>query len=162
MQHAPLQRRSSRRQFLQRLAHGAAGAGVLMPLWDAIASSGDVAKAYPDEQLSLDAYTKGRVKAGDEITTDNVEHVRDLLDTIRYEQVAKMGRRLRVAPTTTDILRLSPWEYVEATLRNSGQARFDERGNVVTLQGKPWIGGSPFPNPQTAIEYFAGLTLSWG
>jgi Protein of unknown function (DUF1329) len=135
---------------------------VLMPLWEAIASSGDVSKAYPDELLSLDAYTRGRVKAGDEITADNVEHVRDLLDTIRYEQVARMGRRLRVAPTTTDVLRLSPWEYVEATLRNSGQARFDERGNVVTLQGKPWIGGSPFPNPQTAIEYFAGLTLSWG
>jgi hypothetical protein len=138
------------------------GAGLLMPLWDAIAGTGDVARAYPDELLSLDAYTKGRIQAGDEIHAGNVEHVRDLLDTIRYEQVARMGRRLRVAPTTTDVLRLSPWEYVEATLRNRGQARFDARGNVVTLEGKPWIGGSPFPSPESAVEYFAGLTLSWG
>ena len=113
---------------------------MLMPLWEAIARSGDVSKAYPDELLSLDAYTKGRVKAGDEITADNVEHVRDLLDTIRYEQVAKMGRRLRVAPTTTDVLRLSPWEYVEATLRRMADSLFakvrEEGHSVRTLTVK--------------------------
>ena len=144
------------------MARGMAGAGVLMPLWDAIASTGDVSRAYPDEFLSIEAYTGGRISTGDEITADNVEHVRELLDSIKYAQIAKLGRRLRVVPTTTDVMNLSPWEYVEATLRNRGLARFDDRGNVVTADGKPWIGGNPFPAPQAAVEYFAGLTLSWG
>lgn len=155
-------RARSRRRFLRGLAGGALGAGVLVPLWQVIAQTGDVSAAYPDELLSLDAYTKGRIKAGDEINADNVEQVRSLLDPIRYEQVAHLGRRLRVAPTTTDIYRLSPWEYIEATLRNQGKARLDAQGNVVTTDGRPWIGGNPFPAPQSALEYFAGLTLSWG
>jgi Protein of unknown function (DUF1329) len=154
--------RMERRRFLRAVATGVASAGVLLPLWEAIAATGEISTAYPDELLSLDAWTRGKVAAGGEISAANVEHVRDLLDPIRYEQVAKMGRRLRVVPTTTEIHRLSPWEYVEATLRNRGQARFDGRGNVVAADGKPWIGGNPFPAPQSAVEYFAGLTLSWG
>ena len=152
----------SRRHFLQQAARGVVSAGVLMPLWQALAQSGDISKAYPDELLSIEGYTKGRIKTGDEITAANVELVKDLLEPIKYVQVAKMGRRLRVAKTTTELMRLSPWEYLEATLRNQGQARFDQRGNVVTAEGKPWIGGNPFPVPQSAVELFAGLTLSWG
>jgi hypothetical protein len=152
----------SRRHFLTQLRNGVLAAGVLAPLFDTIAASGEITKAYPEELLSIEAYTAGRIKAGDEITADNVEHVRDLLEPIKYAQVADMGRRLRVARTTTDIMRLSPWEYLEATVRNRGLARFDDRGNVVTGDGKPWIGGNPFPDPKTALEVFAGLTLSWG
>ena len=153
----------SRRHFLRKLATGVAGAGVLMPLWDAIAATGDISKAYPDELLSIEAYTKGRIKPGDEISAANVESVKDLLEPIKYAQIATMGRRLKVAKTTTDIMRLSPWEYLEATVRNRGQAKFDARGNVVAgADGKPWIGGNPFPDSQSAIELFAGLTLSWG
>jgi hypothetical protein len=152
----------SRRHFLAQLRNGVLAAGVLAPLFDTIAASGEITKAYPEELLSIEAYTAGRIKAGDEITADNVEHVRDLLEPIKYAQVADMGRRLHVARTTTDIMRLSPWEYLEATFSNRGLARFDDRGNVVTGDGKPWIGGNPFPDPKTALEVFAGLTLSWG
>ena len=152
----------SRRKFLQDAARGVLGTGVLMPLWPAIASSGDISGAYPDELLSIDAYTRGRIATGDEITADNVEYVRDLLEPIRYEQIRTMGRRLRVAPTTTDIMRLSPWEYIEATLRNAGKARFDDNGNVVAPDGRPWVGGNPFPDPKQGIELFAAQTLSWG
>lgn len=152
----------SRRHFLRGLAQAAVGAGVLMPLWEAIARDGDASAAYPDELRSIEGYTRGRIKAGDEITAANVEHVRDLLEPIKYEQIARLGRRLRIAPTTTDIMRLSPWEYLEASLRNRGKARFDARGNVVTAEGRPWIGGNPFPDGATALELFAGLTLSWG
>jgi hypothetical protein len=148
---------STRRRFLKAMACGA-----LMPAWQAIAASGDVSRAYPDELLSLEAYTRGAIKAGDQIDAGNVELVRNLLDPIRYQQISRMGRRLRVAATTTDVMKLSPWEYIEATLRNQGQARFDANGNVVTRDGQPWIGGNPFPAPQSAVEYFAGLTLSWG
>lgn len=152
----------SRRAFLDALLKGAAGAGLLMPLWPLLAAEGDASKAYPDELRSLDAWTKGRIKAGDFIDAGNVELVKELLTPAVYLQVSKMGRRLKVAPTTTDIMRLSPWEYLEATLRHQGQAQFDARGNVVTRDGKPWIGGNPFPDPKNALELFASLTLSWG
>lgn len=157
----------SRRHFLKAVGGSCAsaamtGGGVLMPLWDAIARDGDVSKAYPDELLSIESYTKGKIRAGDEIDASNVELVKELLEPIKYAQIKTLGRRLKMVPTTTDIMRLSPWEYIEATLRNQGEGRFDRDGNVVTREGKPWIGGNPFPNPQSAIEMFAGLTLSWG
>lgn len=153
----------SRRKFLAEARSGLFSAGVLAPLSTVIAAIGDVSKAYPDELLSIEVYTKGRIKPGDEITSSNVEAVRDLLDPVRYEQIAKNGRRLRMAKTTTDVMRLSPWEYIEATLRNAGKAGFDARGNVINqVDGQPWIGGNPFPNPKSAVEIFAAQTLSWG
>ena len=154
--------RMHRRHFLANTARAVAGAGVLMPLWKAIAANGDITRAYPDELLSIEAYTKGRIKPGDTIDASNVEHVADLFEPVALEQIREMGRRVRIAPTTTDIMRLSPWEYMEATLRNRGRARFNDKGNVVTDDGSPWIGGHPFPDARTALELFAGLTLSWG
>lgn len=151
-----------RRHFLKSVAAGVFGGGVLMPVWDAIANTGDPSKAYPDELLSIEGYTKGRINTGDEITADNVDLVKELLEPIKYQQIKTMGRRLKIVPTTRDIMRLSPWEYMEATLKNAGQARFDDRGNIVTLQGKPWIGGTPFPNATSALELYAGLTMTWG
>ncbi|GAC1623430.1 MAG: hypothetical protein NVS9B10_08430 [Nevskia sp.] len=153
----------SRRHFLKQAAAGTFSAGVLMPAWDAIAQNGDVSKAYPDELLSIEGYTKGRIKTGDMITSANVELVKDLLEPIRYEQILKQGRKLRIVKTTTDVMKLSPWEYIEATLKNAGKGRFDAAGNnVVNVDGQPWIGGNPFPNPKTGIELFAAQTLSWG
>ena len=155
-------RHYSRREFMRRLAQGAASAGLLMPVWKAIAQHGDVARAYPDELLSIDEYTKGAINTGDTIDASNVEHVKDLLEPIRYEQIKNLGRKFGTVPTTTDPMRLSPWEYVEATLSNVGKARFDDSGNVVAPDGQPWIGGSPFPDPKTAKEHYANQVLSWG
>lgn len=153
----------SRRKFLRDAGLGVLSTGVLAPLGKTMADTGEISKAYPDELLSIDAYTKGKIKTGDEITAANVEHVKDLLEPIRYEQILKHGRKLKVVKTTKDIMRLSPREYIEATLKNAGKAKFDERGNVVNAaDGKPWIGGNPFPDPKSGIELFAAQTLSWG
>ena len=152
----------SRRHFLRQMGSGMLATGVLAPLWPTIAASGSIEGAYPDELLSLEAFTGGKISAGDIIDSGNVELVKDLLDPIQFTQVSQMGRVLKVRPTTTDIMKLSPWEYIEATLRNQGQAVFADDGNVVTREGKPWIGGNPFPDPKSAIEVFAGITLSWG
>lgn len=152
----------SRRVFLDRLARGIVASGVLSPLGRVLADSGDSTAAYPDELRSIEEYSRGRLAVGDYVDAGNVEQVRELLDPIRYEQVASMGRRLRLRAATTELMRLGPWDYTEASLRHRGQARFDERGNVVTRDGQPWIGGNPFPEPTSAIEYFAGLTLNWG
>ncbi|MGQ0619816.1 MAG: DUF1329 domain-containing protein [Panacagrimonas sp.] len=152
----------SRRKFLTDAGRGVLATGVLAPLAQTIAATGDISKAYPDELLSIEGYTKGRIKTGDFITSANVEQVKNLLEPIRYEQILKHGRKLKVVKTTTDVMRLSPWEYIEATLANSGKGRFDEKGNVVGPDGGPWIGGHPFPDPKTGLELFAGQTLSWG
>lgn len=153
-----------RRKLLEKMAYGAASAGVLTPLWPMIAkaSTGDISKAYPDELLSIEAYTKGSIKPGDVVTADNVEHVKELLDPIAYEQVKTMGRRINIVESTTDISKLYPHEYLEATLRNGGKAQISDTGNVVTADGGPWIGGNPFPEPSTGLEAIANLTMSWG
>ncbi|MDP2123278.1 MAG: DUF1329 domain-containing protein [Parvibaculum sp.] len=152
----------SRRLFLERLAAGVVSLGVTSPLWPVLAATGDASSAYPDELLSIEAYTKGAISTGGRIDAGNVELVRELLDPIRFRQIKEMGRVLEIVAPTTELMELSPCEYLEATFRNSGKARFDARGNVVTEEGEPWIGGNPFPNPKSAIEIFAGLTLSWG
>jgi len=152
----------SRRLFLDRVTKGAMAAGVLTPLWPLISQAGDITKAYPEELLSIDAYTKGKIKTGDFVTADNVELVKDLLDPVAYIQISQMGRRIKIAPTTTDVTKIYPHEYLEATLRNSGKAMMDADGNVYTKDGKPWIGGNPFPEAQNGTEAFANITLSWG
>jgi hypothetical protein len=155
-------RQYSRRYFLAQASKGVLATGVLAPLWKTLADTGEHTAAYPDELLSLDAYTQGAVSEGQLITAANVDQVKDLLDPIQHLQVAQLGRQLKVVPQTTDIFRLNPVDYIEATLRNQGRARFSDDGNVVTDEGKPWIGGNPFPDPTSAIEVFAAATLSWG
>ncbi len=153
----------TRRRFLQGVGGaGALSTGVLTPLWSVLAADGDGSRAYPDHLLSLESYTRGAISDGDTIDANNVEHVKALLDPIRYEQIATMGRRLQTRKATTALEELSPMEYLQATLAHQGQARFDELGNVRAPDGGPWIGGNPFPDPKNAIEVFAGHTLSWG
>jgi hypothetical protein len=81
---------------------------------------------------------------------------------VRYMQVKQQGRKLELVAATTDMTKLSPIEYIEATLRHKGMARFDETGNVVVGDGGPWLGGNPFPEPKDGLELFAGITLTWG
>lgn len=155
-------RGNTRRHFLKQMSMGVLTTGVISPLWKAIADTGDISLAYPEELLSIEDYSGGRLSTGDTIDESNVHLVKALLDPIQYTQISQMGRVLRILDTTTDIMKLNPWEYVEATLKNAGKARFSKDGNVVTKEGKPWIGGNPFPDPSSATEIFAGATLSWG
>ena len=152
----------ARRTFLANTARGLLRAGVFGSVWAAMARTGSLAAAYPDTLLSIEEYSRGRLAPGAVIDQDNVDQVRDLLDPVRYDQIARRGRRLRLAPTTTDLYALNPPDYLAASERHRGQARFDARGNVVTRDGEPWIGGNPFPEPTSALEVFAAHTLSWG
>lgn len=153
-----------RRALLQKTAQGICSAGVLTPLWPLLshANENDITKAYPEELLSIDAYTKGQIKTGDFITADNVDIVKDLLDPVAYKQIKEQGRRIKMRETTTDVTKLFGAAYLEATLSNQGKARFDDNGNIVGPDGGPWIGGNPFPAPKDALEGIANLTLSWG
>ncbi|MDG1308340.1 MAG: DUF1329 domain-containing protein, partial [Porticoccaceae bacterium] len=152
----------SRRMFLDKVAKGTVGAGVLAPLWPLIAEAKDISEALPDELVSIESYTKGKIKVGDMLTGENVAHVKDLLDPITYIEVAEQGRQIKIVETTTDVTKLYPAEYLEATIKNQGKAKLDENNNVVTQDGQPWIGGNPFPDAKTGLEAYANLTLSWG
>ena len=152
----------SRRHFMSQTAKGILGAGVFGSVWDAVAQNGTFEKVYPDELLSIEMYTKGKIKPGDVIDVNNVDLIQDLLDPIRYTQIKQMNRKLDVVESVKDMTRLSPIDYIQATLRNKGQAKLDEVGNVWTQDGKPWIGGNPFPEPTTGQECFIPITLSWG
>ena len=152
----------SRRHFIKQTARGVLGAGVFGSVWDAVAKNGTFENVYPDELMSIEMYTKGKFKPGDIIDVNNVDAVQDLLDPIRFMQIKQMGRKLQLVDSVKDMTRLSPIDYIQATLRNKGQAQLDAIGNIYTKEGKPWIGGNPFPEPTTGAECFIPITLSWG
>ena len=153
----------SRRHFMEKTALGLGGAGVLTSLWPEICRSGDVSKAYPEELLNIEAYTKGKVKVGDTINADNIDLVQDLCDPMLYQEVKQDNRTFTIMETDTNIETMYPPYFLDATLKNQGQAAFDADNNVVVKgSGEPWIGGHPFPDPQTGLEAIANLTLSWG
>ena len=152
----------ARRQLLARSAVGVGSAGVLRALWPEMCKAGDIARAYPEELTNIEAFTRGRVKVGDVIDQNSIDLVQDLVDPILYQEVKQDGRKFFIQDTPTTIETLFPPYFLDATLRNQGQAVFDAVGNIYTREGKPWIGGLPFPDPQTGDQAIANLTLSWG
>ncbi len=152
----------ARRHLLHKTAAGIGGAGVLGSLWAEICRAGDASKAYPEELLDIEQFTKGQVKVGDVIDADNAFLVQDLLDPIVYQEVIQDRRKFFIQPSEQNIETMFPPYFLDATLRNQGLARFDDVGNVYTPEGKPWIGGLPFPDVQDAREGVANITLSWG
>lgn len=154
----------SRRNFLEKTAKGVGTAGVLAPLWPMIAKADtpDISKAYPDELISIEMQTKGKVKPGDIVDANNVEHVAHLLDPIVYKEVSDQGRRIRIKPTETAIEKFFEKPFLEATLSNYGNGGFDGNGNIIHQDGKNWPGGMPFPDAKNGVEAIANLTLAWG
>ena len=110
----------TRRHFMGQLAKGIVAAGLLAPLFDVIGRNGDCAAAYPPELLSIEAYTKGKLKAGDVLNANNVDLVKDLLDEVAYWQVKYDKRTIDLIATETDVTKLCAPSYVEATMRNKG------------------------------------------
>jgi hypothetical protein len=82
----------TRRHFLEQTAKGIFAAGVLSPLIDVIGGDGNCEAAYPPELLSIELYTKGKLKTGDVLNAENVDIVKDLLDPAAYWQIKHDGR----------------------------------------------------------------------
>lgn len=152
----------SRRFFLEKTVMGIGGAGVLAALWPEACRSGAIDNVYPDELHDIEVFTKGNIKIGDVIDIDNIDLIQDLVDPILYQEVKQDGRKFFIQESPTAIDTMYPPYFLDATIRNQGQAKFDSVGNVYTLDGQPWIGGLPFPEPQTGNEAIANITLSWG
>ncbi|MBA4287148.1 MAG: hypothetical protein C0434_16645 [Xanthomonadaceae bacterium] len=153
----------SRRLFAEKVVKGLGG-GVLAPLWPTIGNTGEVTKAYPDELLHIEAYTKGKIKPGDQVDARNVDVVKELLDPICYRQIKEMGRRIFIKDSNKDITKMFNHRYLELTLKNTGRAKFGPDGNIWTdgKEGAIWAGGMPFPDPKTAEECCADISTSWG
>ena len=101
-------------------------------------------------------------------TTSPPEHLKDLLDGVRYMQIKQQGRKLELVKATTDITKLSPVEYVEATVRHKGMASFNADGNVVGLTDGLYIlnwafnGGAEPPAPFPACGPDAAGVMALG
>ncbi len=152
----------TRRHFLEQSARGIMAAGLLAPLFSVLADTGSCEAAYPPELLSIEAYTKGKLKAGQELNAENVDIVKDIINPGLYHQIKNEKRVCDLAPTETRIERLVDGAFFEATLHNKGKYKFGADGNVWTMDGQPWQGGNPFPEPENAKEVLVGNTLSWG
>ena len=119
--------------------------------------------AWGEEIPTIEKVTGGKLKAGDLVTKDNVDLVKDLLPPSAYECV-KRGMVLILAPPTP-VEKTLPAYFLEATKKNRGKAVMGQNNVVYTKDGKKWIGGFPFPEPQTGTEAMANYrfgALSYG
>jgi len=155
-----------RRKLMESVAYGLGG-GVLMPLDQLYAKEIDnINKAYPEEMMSIEAQTKGKIKVGDYITKDNIEHVRHLLDPGAIEQITgPEGRKIRIKAPTTNPRDLVANPYYEATvadIKSGHRAKFDANGNPVDQAGNKWMGGLPFVNAKDGKEVWCNMGMSIG
>jgi len=140
----------TRRDFLKR-AGAWAGAGLLQPVLSLIGEGKSIAAAYPEEVLSVEKYTKGRVKPGMIISKENVELIKDIAPEGLVVELQR-GAQIKIAETTRRPEAKVARYWLEATLRNKDQAVLDSKGQLWHKGGGPWIGGFPFPEPKTALE----------
>src|ERR1700688_5230886 len=102
----------TRRHFLEQVGKGVFAAGVLNPLMDVIGRNGSLEAAYPPELLSIEAYTKGKLKPGDVLSAENVDIVKELLDPGAYWQIKYDGRLGALAPTKTNMTSMMQIPYL--------------------------------------------------
>ena len=95
-------------------------------------------------------------------SAENVDIVKDLLDPAAYWQIKHDGRLVDLAPTETDVTKLTPMPYLQATLRNRGKHKIFPDGNCYTLDGKDWVGGNPFPGAPNGAGSSDGQYLELG
>lgn len=140
----------TRRGFLKRTG-AFIGAGMLQPVLSLIDAGKTVEAAYPEEVLSIEKYTKGAVKVGMVISKDNAQLIKDIAPEGLIVELQR-GAQIKIGEATTRPEAIEPGFWLQATLRNKGQAMLDNKGQLWTKDGKPWIGGAPFPEPKTALE----------
>ena len=140
----------SRRDFLKKTGAWA-GAGLLQPVLSLVDAGKSIAAAYPEEVLSIEKFTNGKVKPGMVISKDNAELVKDISPEGLYLELTR-GAQIKIAEATTAPDGIIAPYWVQATLRNKGRAMLDSKGQLWTKEGDPWIGGDPFPEPKSGIE----------
>jgi len=140
----------SRRVFLKKTGAWA-GAGLVQPVLSLIDAGKSIAAAYPDEVLSVEKFTKGKIKPGMIISKDNFELVKEISPEGLYLELER-GAQIKIAEVNTAADAIIAPYWVQATLRNKGKAMLDSKGQLWTNDGQPWIGGDPFPEPKSGLE----------
>ncbi len=141
-----------RRDFL-KAAGTWAGAGLLQPIISLIDAGKPVELAYPDELLSIEQYTKGRVKPGMVIGKDNADLIKDIAIESLYMELKRGNTEIKIVDPIMKPDSYTPTYWLQATLKNRGMAKLDDKGQLWTKDGKPWIGGNPFAEANTALEW---------
>jgi hypothetical protein len=113
----------SRRDFLQK-AGAWAGAGILQPVLGLVDSGKSVAAAYPEEILSIEKFTKGKIKPGMIVSKDNAELVKDISPEGLFLDLQR-GAQIKVAEAAMAADAIIAPYWVQATLRNRGKAILD-------------------------------------
>src|SRR5207244_6363176 len=113
----------------------------------------------PEEVLTIEKYTKGKVKPGMIITKENVELIKDIASEGLVVELQR-GAQIKIAETTTRPEAKQPKFWLDATLRHNGQAVLDKSGQLWHKSGGPWIGGAPFPEPKSADRKSTRLNSS--
>ena len=82
---------------------------------DVIGRNGSLEAAYPPELLSIEAYTKGKIKPGDVLNAENVDIVKDLLDPGAYYQIKSDGRLVDIVlcPEREPGLTGATWVFIQ-------------------------------------------------
>ncbi|MDN5938982.1 MAG: DUF1329 domain-containing protein [Salinisphaera sp.] len=154
-----------RRHMMEKAVKGAGYAGVLGSMWPMVSRGGntDIKKAYTDEQIYIEAATKGKLKNGDMVDASNVDVVKHMIDPAMYWEVKNDGRKFTVGDATTDINEFFEDSFLESTLANQGRAIVDDKLNLWDKNiGTPARGGLPFMEPKTGAEAQANINFSWG
>lgn len=104
---------------------------------------------------TIENQTEGRIKAGDLITKENVDQVKEYLSLGVYECV-KDGMVLRMGklPPPDETM---PKHFLEATEKNKGKAVINDHGVVTLADGSHWPGGIPFGEPKTGAEVMGDI-----
>ena len=104
---------------------------------------------------TIEELTGGKLKVGDLVTKENVDLVKGLLSPGVYERV-KRGMVMILKPPTPIELTI-PKYFLEATEKNKGKAVIGKNNVVYTRDGKTWLGGYPFQDPQNGIEVMSNF-----
>jgi hypothetical protein len=151
--------RLTRRSLLRQVGTFV-GAGILQPLFPLFGSGKTLESAYPEDVLSIERYTHGRVKPGTIIGRDNADAIRDIAPEGLIVELKRGNTEIRIAETTLDPQAFVPKFWYEATIRNRGQAMLDAKGQLWHRGGGPWIGGCPFPDPKSGLEAIWNLAFN--
>src|SRR5690349_3894411 len=84
----------SRRAFLKKTGSWA-GAGLLQPVLSLVEAGKCLAAAYPDEVLSVEKFTKGKIKPGAVISKDNADLVKDISPEGLYLELQR-GAQIKI------------------------------------------------------------------
>jgi hypothetical protein len=147
----------NRRHFLKTGATFL-GAGLLQPVLPLIGAGKDVSAAYPDEILSIEKYSHGKVKPGDIISKDNADLVKDFAPEGLYTELIH-GREIKIAEANLKPQALVPVPWVDATFKNQGQAILDAKVSSGPKADSHGLVAIRFPKPRLRSKR-CGITSS--